>query len=118
MRNNHSPPLPVLKQTNLIYEFTCKHGDCELLPSSYIGLTTTTLSRRLAMHLAGGAPKKHMQEALGIKLTREIIVTKTKIIKKENDIRKLDIIEATLIQKKDSSITKQDSGRLRTLKLH
>ena len=40
------------------------------------------------------------------------IVNKPKIIKKENDIRKLDIIEAILIQEKDASINKQDTGRL------
>ena len=89
MRNNHSPLLPFLKQTYLIYEYTCKHGDCELHPSQYIGLTTTTLSRRLTMHLAGGAPKIHRQEAVDIELNREIIVNNTKKnIIKENYIRK------------------------------
>ena len=70
------------------------------------------------MHLSGGAPKKHIQEVQGSKLTRETIANNTKFITKEDDIRKLDIIEAILIQKKDSSINKQDTGRLRTLKIH
>ena len=70
------------------------------------------------MHLAGGAPKKHMQEAHGIKLIRETTVTNTKIIKKENHTRKVNIIEAKLKQEKHSSISKHDTGRLRALKLH
>ena len=60
--NNQSSKPTTLKHTNLVYEFKCNLGECELLSSSYIGLTTTILSRRLTMHLAGGAIKSHIHE--------------------------------------------------------
>ena len=72
MRNNHSPPLPILKQTNLIYEYTCKYGDCELHPSSYIGLTTTTLSKRLTMHLSRRSTQETYARSARCQIDRRI----------------------------------------------
>ena len=37
---------------NIIYEYSCCIGNCELQNCSYIGITTKTLSSRLTMHLA------------------------------------------------------------------
>ena len=45
-----------------------------------VGLTTTTLSRRLTMHLSNGGPKQHTQNSHNINLTRESQVNNTKII--------------------------------------
>ena len=58
-KNNQFPSTTILKPTNVVYEYKCNKGDCELLNSSYIGMTTTTLSRRLTLHLAQGGPKHH-----------------------------------------------------------
>ena len=70
-QNNQSPKLPQLKQTNIIYEYKCQLEDCELQRnSSYIGKTTTTLSRRLTMHLANGGPKQHTLQKHKTQLTR------------------------------------------------
>ena len=79
MRNNEAPAQPLLQQTNLIYEYKCTQGDCEHLPNaSYVGLTTTTLSRRLTMHLQNGGPKKHCAEAPNhVPLTRDMLVDNT-----------------------------------------
>ena len=44
-----------LNTTNVIYQFTCPNEDCMLRSTNYIGSTTTTLSRRLTMHLTNGA---------------------------------------------------------------
>ena len=52
MRNNSAKPTPTFQQTNLVYEYKCLLGDCEHQNSSYIGLTTNTLSRRLTLHLS------------------------------------------------------------------
>ena len=46
----------MLMPTNIVYKYTCNVGDCELQNSTYIDMTTTTLSRRLTMHLAAGGP--------------------------------------------------------------
>ena len=88
--------------TNLIYEFTCNIGDCALLPNTYIGMTQTSLARRLTMHLASGGPKSHLDIAHGTKLTREILVNKTKIIYTNNDPFRLQIMEALLIKQKQA----------------
>ena len=84
IRNNQCPQMPTLKKTNLIYLFTWKH-DSEHQNRTYIGQTTTTLSLRLAMHLASGGPKQHTTDAHKIILNRENIVNNTKILHIEND---------------------------------
>ena len=50
MRNNSSPSIGVLQKTNVIYKFKCPLGDCiSDNNNTYVGLTSTTLSRRLTM---------------------------------------------------------------------
>ena len=54
IRNDSSPSLGVLqKKKNVIYQFKCPLGDCISDNNNiYVGLTSTTLSRRLTMHLS------------------------------------------------------------------
>ena len=53
IRNNSSPSIGVLQKTNVIYKFKCPLGDCiSDNYNIYVGLTSTTLSRRLTMHLS------------------------------------------------------------------
>ena len=53
IRNNSSPSIGVLQKTNIIYQFKCPLGDCISDNNIiYVGLTSTTLSRRLTMHLS------------------------------------------------------------------
>ena len=61
MNNNLSKENSLLKANNVVYEFKCTVGDCARRSNStYIGYTTTSLSRRLTMHLQTGAPKQHV----------------------------------------------------------
>ena len=94
-----------------------KHGVCEHLNNTYIGMTTTTLSRRLTMHLASGGPKQHALTKNHMPLTREELVNNTQIIFSESNNNKLSITEALLIQKMQPSINTQYIGINRTLKL-
>ena len=80
IKNNLTPPTNTLKKTNLIYQFSCHEGDCELHNQAYIGLSKTTLARRLTMHLSNGGPKQYTQNSYNINLTRESLVNNTKII--------------------------------------
>ena len=115
--NRNTPPAP-LQQCNLVYEFKCNQDGREHLPnSSYIGFTTTSLSRRLTMHLASGAIKDHCNQSHGCIITREQIVANTKIIRKEQDENRLQITEAILIQSWNPALNRQSTGRTRTLKL-
>ena len=53
IRNNSSSSIGVLQKNNVIYQFKCPLGDCISDNNNiYVGLTSTTLSRRLTMHLS------------------------------------------------------------------
>ena len=66
IRNNSSPSIGVLQKTNVIYKFKCPLGDCisDNNNNIYVGLTSTTLSRRLTMNFSDASSiaqhlKKH-----------------------------------------------------------
>ena len=121
VKNNLSPKLRELARTNLIYDFTCTIDGCKHLPLRqvrYSGLTTCTLSRRLSFHLQNGAIKKHFESAHGRVPTREEIVSMTKARYYERDVRRLEILEALIIRLEDPEVNKQDTGKVRFLKLH
>ena len=63
-----------LQRSHVVYEYKCNIGECEHLNSSYIGMTATTLSRRLTLHLQSGAPRDHTRRYHGTTLTRDVIV--------------------------------------------
>ena len=119
MRNNQAPATPELQQNNLIYEYNCTSGECvHLSNASYVGLTTTTLSRRITMHLQSGGPKDHAcKKHQPSPLTRAKMVDNTKIIRRENDFSRLQRFEALYIQQKNPIINSQETGSSRTLKL-
>ena len=53
IKNNSSPSIGVLPKNNVIYQFECPLGDCISENNNiYVCLTSTTLSRRLTMHLS------------------------------------------------------------------
>ena len=121
MKNNLTPKLRELARTNLIYDFTCSIDDCKHLPTRqvrYSGLTTCTLSRRLSFHLQKGAIQKHFESAHGRPITRDEIVSMTKARYHVRDVRRLEILEALIIRLEDPEVNKQDTGKVRFLKLH
>ena len=87
-----------LQKANVVYQFNCNIGDCALQKTSYIGMTTTSLSRRLTMHLQEGSPKQHLIEEHNVVLDRKYIVENTKILAMVNDRRRLPVMEAILIK--------------------
>ena len=121
MKNNLTPKLRELARTNLIYDFTCKTGECEHLPiqkKRYSGLTTCTLSRRLTLHLQNGAIKKHYESCHKRNITRREIEDMTKARYYQRDVRRLEILEALIIQREGPEINKQDTGKCKVLKLY
>ena len=111
IKNNLSVNINPLKQTNVVYQFHCTHGDCARLHDTYIGHTTTTLGRRLTMHLQDGGIKQHMAKNHNTKLTRDDLVANTKIIDRCTDKRKLHVLEAVHIRDCDPSINRQVNAR-------
>ena len=96
-----------LKRTNVVYQFACPHEDCRLRNVNYIGVTTTSLSRRLMMHLREGAPHDHMAQHHNAKLTRKQLTDNTSIIKSHPCAARLIIHEALLIRDHNPSLNKQ-----------
>ena len=113
LRNNMSHDPSILKKSNLVYHYTCKNGDCALHPhSGYIGHTTTTLSRRITMHLQQGGILTHQRSYHpNDRLTRSDIINNIKILCEESNRRKLQILEAVFIRKLDPTINRQVNAR-------
>ena len=107
LMKNDTAPRPVgVRRSHVVYKFTCPEEDCTPL-ASYVGMTTTTLSRRLTLHLQQGGPKEHLQTIHGRSLDRETIVNQTEIIAAEKDPRRLAILEAVIIKEMHPSINRQ-----------
>ena len=101
IRNNSSPSIGVLQKTNVIYKFKCPLGDCISDNNNiYVGLTSTTLSRRLTMHLSDTSSiaqhlKKHSCPTAQL---RKILTDNTTILEHQNNKQKLQILEALHIR--------------------
>ena len=109
-----------LHEKQLIYQFQCQKDECKHLQLNkvrYSGLTRCTLSRRLSYHLQNGAIKEHAKKHTE-KITREEIVKFTEIRYRENDIQRLEILEALIILDEDPEINHQDTGKTKILKLY
>ena len=105
----------------MIYDIECKKGGCEHLPrrnSTYSGLTTCTMSRRLTFHLKDGAVQCHSIAKHKEKVTRKEIEMFTKIRYQERDTNRLERLEALIIHFEDPEINKQHTGKIRILKLY
>ena len=113
LRNNISNDPSILKKSNVVYHYTCKKGDCALQNNSgYIGHTTTTLSRRITMHLQQGGLKTHNDtHHHADRLTRTDITDNIKILQEEHNKRKLHILEAVYIRKLEPVINRQVNAR-------
>ena len=107
MTNDLSRDACDLKATNVVYEFQCPLGDCARRKCSYIGYTTTTLSRRITMHLQNGAPERHTRLSHDKPLTRSMMVSNTNIIARCPRKRKLAVLEAVFIRDRDPAINRQ-----------
>lgn len=108
MSNNPNRDTSLLKQTNVVYFFKCKKADCELLPrSGYVGVTTTSMSRRITMHLQAGGPKTHTEKVHGTRLTRHDMTSSMQILAATSDKRRLQVLEAIYIRQLDPSINAQ-----------
>ncbi|XP_050704115.1 uncharacterized protein LOC126989586 [Eriocheir sinensis] len=98
LKNNTRPDKETTQKSDVIYRFNCTRGNCEVLSSSYIGMTTMRLSRRLTFHLSAGAPKRHLREEHGETITRSTLEENIEILDTCQDRRRLPILEALYIQ--------------------
>ena len=118
IKNSPSTQRSALQKTNVVYKISCPDEDCVLLQNvNYIGMTCTTLSRRITCHLTAGAPKEHFRRFHGVTVTRKMLEDNVSILNQVADRRRLAISEALLIEKHRPAINNQFSGSNRILKL-
>ena len=119
LRNSPKIESKKTQKSNVIYRYTCSRGNCAALPSSYIGMTTMRLTRRLSYHLSNGAPKNHAKMHK-VTLERKHLEENTEIIATCNDDRRLAIIEALYIKELGPSLNCQrtDLQALPSMKRH
>ncbi|KAG0719991.1 hypothetical protein GWK47_049358 [Chionoecetes opilio] len=87
-----------IQKSHVVYRITWIRANCEVLPSSYIGMTTTKLSRRLTCHLTSGATKSHLLEKHGITITTKCLEENTEMVDMCADVRRLPILQALYIK--------------------
>ena len=97
IKNNLNSKKRPLDKCNVVYKYTCAIANCKSQNISYFGHTTTSLSRRLTMHLQNGNIKKHTIEVHGTPLTREMLVENTEIIDSIANDKTLKYLEAIYI---------------------
>ena len=97
MRNNPVTTKPS-NRTNVVYKFCCPHEDCRPRNVYYIGATTTTLARRLTMHLRDeSGPVDHYITTHQHKPTHKTLKENTQTLDTINDHYRLFIQEAIYI---------------------
>ena len=107
MKNNITEVSNDLSRTGVVYEYNCPMGNCKSRNNSYIGMTTTTLSRRLTLHLQNGTPKTHTLQEHNVCLTRDMLVSNTTIIDGSSDKKRLQVMEALYILNQKPSMNVQ-----------
>ena len=116
MKNNLMTKPSPLCRTNVIYEFVCPLPHCKA--EKYIGMTQTTVSRRLSYHAQSGSIFKHFDNKHNCKPTRDTLINNTNIIASAENRYKLSIKEALLIREKNPAINKQYDNFVNILKLN
>ena len=113
LRNSPASPPSDIKKRNVVYLFKCPEVRC---PHSYIGMTTTRLSKRLSCHLQEGAIYKHFRQEHNKSITRDTIVSSTEILDIAPDHLRLRYLEAlNILQLKPTLNTAQEPLLLPTL---
>ena len=101
IRNNSFPLVGVLQKTNVIYQFKFPLGDCISDNNNiYVGLTSTTLSRKLTMYLSDTSSIAQHLKKNSCPTTQlwKILTDNTTISEHQNNKQKLQILEALHIR--------------------
>ena len=116
MKNNLTAPNSPLQQTNVVYQFTCPNLHCQA--ERYIGMTQTTLLRRLDSHTRNGSILDHFINIHNIKPSKAQLTENTKIIARAKNRYQLAIKEALFILRENPSLNKQSENFTGILNVH
>ena len=97
MKNNQSTKKRPLDKCNVVYQYSCQIANCKSQNNTYIGMCSTSLSRRLTMHLANGSIKNHTKDVHNEHRKREMLVENTTILDSVSERKKLQYLEAIYI---------------------
>ena len=111
MRNSTAPPKEKAAKTNVVYKFECPERDCEPSNVSYIGLTSTTLRRRLQAHRNQGSIFQHYTDQHDRRPTVNELLESTSIIGHETTSRRLMIAEAVSIKLQKPTLNIQTTSQ-------
>ena len=111
MKNSSAPPKEKEAKTNIVYKFKCPEGNCESPEATYIGLTSTTLRRRLQYHRNQGAIFQHFTEKHDRRPTVDELLQATTVISQENTRKRLMIAEAVYIKLQKPSLNIQTASQ-------
>ena len=98
MRNSTAPRKTHEQESNVVYHFECPDDACQRRQISYIGLTTSTLKRRMQGHRNSGAIHAHFTDTHDRKPLVAELIENTKIINREPTNSRLRIAEAVSIE--------------------
>ncbi|MPC62460.1 hypothetical protein E2C01_056545 [Portunus trituberculatus] len=103
-------------EDHVTYEHKCNNENCRA--HTYIGMTRTSLSRRLTCHLKNGAIHEHYSKHHQRDPTLHDLVTGNMVLDKEKERRRLTLLEAIYIALKKPNMNHQtrDLQTLPTLK--
>ena len=98
MKNNNAPkPLPE-NETNIVYKFECTVGTCRGRKIDYIGLTTTSLKKRMENHRYNGAIHMHFKQAHDRRPKTGELLENSKVLHRVDNYHRLAITEAVSIE--------------------
>ena len=109
-RNNINASRDKLSKSNVVYQYSCKTGDCATRAVNYVGYTTCKLTRRLTYHLQHGSIKDHHRQYHNSVIDRTDIVNNTTILAQCSKQRKLETIEAVYIKERSPVINIQHNA--------
>ena len=118
IKNNPISTVNEIEKSNLIYKFTCPFTHSDHKDHQYIGMTTTTLKRRLNSHKYNGGIKQHLLDHHKTKITSNLLEENTNILDKDVDRKHLYIREALIINKFKPAINTQYNNFSSILQLH
>ena len=115
IRNQPKLQTPVNETSNVVYRFQCPEVGCSA--NTYIGYTTNKLVVRMTQHYSSGAIREHAQDTHDRRFNKKEILDNTTIIKKNQNLEELKILESLCIKQQQPTINRKDEGFTRTLKI-
>ena len=107
MRNSHAPATESHNQTNVVYSFECPRRECTPFNTTYVGMTRTTVKRRMTYHRSQGAIYNHYYETHKERPSVQELLNSTKILERESTYHKLLIAEAVHIDRLKPNLNRQ-----------